>query len=84
MRDVFSLIWLALIGLFRSRASLRSDRVVALQIGLFAELPPERRLDAINEHLKQDPARVQLAAWFDSNRRKSRVTWKSAIRSQGR
>jgi hypothetical protein len=50
--------------------TMRSDRVIASQIGLFAELPPERRLDAINEHLKQDPARVQLAAWFHSNRRK--------------
>jgi signal transduction histidine kinase len=48
--------------------TMRSDRVIASQMGVFAELPPERRLDAINEHLKQDPARVQLAGWFDSNR----------------
>jgi signal transduction histidine kinase len=50
--------------------TMRSDRVIASQVGVFAELPPERRLDAINEHLKQDPARVQLAGWFDSNRRR--------------
>src|SRR6202051_1092421 len=50
--------------------TMRSDRVIASQIGVFAELPRERRLDAINEHLKQDPARVQLAGWFDSNRRR--------------
>ena len=43
--------------------TMRSDRVIASQIGVFAELPPKRRLDAINEHLKQDPARVQLAGW---------------------
>jgi hypothetical protein len=49
--------------------TMRSDRVTS-QLGVFAGLPPERRLDAINEHLKQDPARVQLAGWFDSNRRR--------------
>ena len=38
--------------------TMRSDRVIASQIGIFAELPPRRRLDAINEHLRQDPARV--------------------------
>jgi hypothetical protein len=48
--------------------TMRSDRVIASQIGVFAGLPPERRLYAINEHLTQDPARVQLAEWFDSNR----------------
>jgi signal transduction histidine kinase len=50
--------------------TMRSDRVIASQMGVFAELSPERRLDAINEHLNQDPARVQLAGWFDSNRRR--------------
>src|SRR5258708_26411033 len=40
--------------------TMRSDRLVASQIGVFADLSPERRLDAINEHLKQDPARVRL------------------------
>ena len=34
--------------------TMRSDRVIASQIGVFAELPPERRLQAINEHLKQE------------------------------
>jgi signal transduction histidine kinase len=50
--------------------TIRSDRMIASQIGVFAELSPERRLDAINEHLKQDPSRVQLAGWFSSNGRK--------------
>jgi signal transduction histidine kinase len=50
--------------------TMRSDRVIASQMGVFTELSPERRLDAINEHLKQDPARVQLAGWFDSNGRR--------------
>jgi signal transduction histidine kinase len=50
--------------------TLRSDRMIAAQIGVFAELSPERRLDAINEHLKQDPSRVQFAGWFGSNGRR--------------
>jgi hypothetical protein len=50
--------------------TIRSDRMIASQIGVFAELSPARRLDAINQHLKQDPSRVQLAGWFDSNGRR--------------
>src|SRR3979490_3638154 len=50
--------------------TMRSDRLVASQIGVFADLSPERRLDAINEHLKQDPARVRLAGLFGSKRRR--------------
>src|ERR1700680_1781620 len=68
----FAAFIVALLGFvyLKTKADLtmRSDRVIASQIGVFAELPPERRLDAINEHLKQDPARVQLAGWLDSNR----------------
>src|SRR6266404_5775631 len=48
----------------------RSDRVIASQMRVFATLSPERRLDAINEHLKQDPSRVQLAGLFGSSRRR--------------
>jgi hypothetical protein len=48
----------------------RSDRVIASQMGVFAGLPPERRLDAINEYLKQDPSRVELAGLFVSNGRR--------------
>jgi hypothetical protein len=50
--------------------TIRSDRMIASQIGVFAELSPERRLDAINEHIKQDPGRVQLAGLFGSNGRR--------------
>jgi signal transduction histidine kinase len=45
--------------------TMRSDRLIASQIGVFAGLSPERRLDAINEHLKQDPAHVRIAGLFD-------------------
>src|ERR1700732_130798 len=50
--------------------TMRSDRVIASQMDAFAALSPERRLDAINEHLKQDPRRVQLAGLLGSNGRK--------------
>jgi hypothetical protein len=63
----------ALLGFvyLKTKADLtqRSDRMIAAQIGVFAKLLPERRLDAINEHLRQDPNRVQLAGWFGSNGR---------------
>src|SRR6202171_1254036 len=48
----------------------RSDRMMVSHMGVFADLSPERRLDAINEHLKQDPGRVQLAGLFDANGRR--------------
>src|ERR1700732_900597 len=50
--------------------TMRSDRVIASQMAVLADLSPERRLDAINEHLKQDPGRVQLAGLFGSNGRR--------------
>src|SRR6266480_3580822 len=50
--------------------TMRSDRLVASQIGVFADLSPERRLDAIDEHLKQDPRRVRLAGLFGPNGRR--------------
>lgn len=50
--------------------TIRSDRLIASQVGVFADLSPQRRLDAIDEHLKQDPLRVRLAALFDPNGRR--------------
>ena len=50
--------------------TIRSDRMIASQMSIFAHLSPERRLDAIDEHLKQDPWRVRLAALFDPNGRR--------------
>ncbi|MDB5612242.1 MAG: two-component sensor histidine kinase [Bradyrhizobium sp.] len=50
-----------------SDLTMRSDRVSASRMNVFADLSPERRLDAINQDLKQDPGRVQLAGLFGSN-----------------
>jgi len=40
----------------------RSDRVITAQMDRIADLPAERRLNAIEERLRQDPRGVQLAA----------------------
>jgi hypothetical protein len=68
---IFASFSVALLGFIylntESDLTTRSDRVIASQIGVFAGLSPERRLDAINEYLKQDPSRVQLAGLFSAN-----------------
>ncbi len=71
---IFAASIVALLGFVYLKAkgdlTMRSDRVIATQIGVFADLLPGRRLDAINEHLKLDPARVRLAGLFGSNGRR--------------
>jgi signal transduction histidine kinase len=71
---IFAAFIVALLGFvyFKMKADLtmRSDRVIASQMDVFADLSPERRLDAINEDVKQDPGRVQLAGLFGSNGRR--------------
>jgi signal transduction histidine kinase len=42
----------------------RSDRVITLELDGISGLSPERRLQAIDEKLRQDPRGVQLAAIF--------------------
>src|SRR5712671_6978858 len=42
----------------------RSDRVITVELDSVAGLSPERRLEAIDEKLRQDPRGVQLAAIF--------------------
>src|SRR4030088_716619 len=72
--SIFAAFIVALLGFVylktKGDLTMRSDRVIASQMGVFADLSPERRLDAINEHLKQDPGRVQLAGLFGSNGRR--------------
>src|SRR5258705_13108055 len=42
----------------------RSDRVITFEIAGISDLSPERRLQAIDQKLRQDPRGVQLAAIF--------------------
>jgi signal transduction histidine kinase len=71
---IFVALVVALLGFVywktKGDLTMRSDRVIASQLDAFAALSPERRLDAINDHLKQDPRRVQLAGLLGSNGRK--------------
>src|SRR5260370_8553726 len=65
---IFAAFIVALLGFVYLKTeddlTTRSDRVIASQMGVFADLSPERRLDAIDEHLKQYPGRVQLSGFF--------------------
>jgi signal transduction histidine kinase len=45
----------------------RSDRVISVELDSIAGLSPERRLEAIDEKLRQDPREVQLAAIFGAD-----------------
>jgi signal transduction histidine kinase len=50
--------------------TMRSDRIIASQVGLFADLSADRRVDAIDDDLKQDPGRIRLLALFGSDGRR--------------
>jgi len=45
----------------------RSDHAIVLQMGILVALRPGQRLDAINEGLRQDPARVRLVGLFGAH-----------------
>jgi signal transduction histidine kinase len=65
---LFAAVIVALLGFVYSKTkddlTTRSDGMIGTQLDVFAALSPEQRLDAINERLKQDPRRVQLAGLF--------------------
>jgi signal transduction histidine kinase len=65
---VFAIFVIALFGFVYWQTDqyliARSDRMIASQLNVIAALPAERRLDAINEHLKQDSRGVQYAGLF--------------------
>jgi hypothetical protein len=45
----------------------RSDRMIASQMNVIAGLSSERRLEALDEHLRQDSRGVQYAGLFGSD-----------------
>jgi signal transduction histidine kinase len=71
---IFAAFSVALLGFVylktKSDLTMRSDRIIAAQIRLFAHLSPERRFDAIDEDMKQDPGRIRLTALFGSDSRR--------------
>jgi signal transduction histidine kinase len=68
---VFAVFVIVLFGFIYWRADqyliARSDRMIGSQLNFIAGLPSERRLDAINDHLKQDSRGVQYAGLFGAD-----------------
>jgi signal transduction histidine kinase len=48
----------------------RSDRMIQVQVDFIALLPPEQRIAAIEDHLREDSRSVQFAGLFDSKGRR--------------
>jgi signal transduction histidine kinase len=54
----------------RADLTMRSDRMIASQIHVLAQLSPARRLDAIDERLGQDPGHILLEGLFGPSGRR--------------
>src|ERR1700730_12694335 len=71
---LFAVFTVALLGFIylktKADLTMRSDRLIASQMSVFTQSSPQRRLDAIDEQLKQDPDRVRLAGLFGSDGRR--------------
>jgi signal transduction histidine kinase len=69
MSGVFALFIIVLFGFIYWKLdnylTARSDRVITAQMEGITVLSPERRMQVIEERLRQDPRGVQLAAMFD-------------------
>jgi signal transduction histidine kinase len=68
---VFAAFTVALLGFVYLKTKqdlmLRSDQAIVSQIGVLEALSPKQRLDAINEGMRQDPARIRLVGLFDAD-----------------
>jgi signal transduction histidine kinase len=71
---ILAIFVVALLGFINLKAkndlTMRSDRLIASQIGFFAHLSPEHRLEAIDDHLKQDPGRLRVVGLFGPDGRR--------------
>jgi signal transduction histidine kinase len=71
---VFAVFVIVLFGFIYWQADqyliARSDKMIGSQLNVIAGLPSERRLDAINDHLKPDTRGVQYAGLFSADGRK--------------
>jgi signal transduction histidine kinase len=71
---VFAIFVIVLFGFIYWQADqyliARSDRMITGQLNAIAALPGERRLDAIDDHLKQDSRGVQYAGLFGADGRR--------------
>ncbi|WP_349543189.1 ATP-binding protein [Bradyrhizobium sp. ARR65] len=68
---VFAAFILLLFGFIYLRIDdylvVRTDRMIGNQVTVLAALPPERRINAIEDHLAEDSRGVQFAGLFDSD-----------------
>jgi signal transduction histidine kinase len=71
---VFSILVIVLFGFIYLKTDqylvARSDRMIVNQLDAIAGLPSERRLDAIDNHVKQDSRGVHYAGLFGADGRK--------------
>jgi signal transduction histidine kinase len=71
---VFAVFVIVLFGFIYWQADqyliARSDKMIGSQLNFIAGLPGERRLEAINDHLKQDSRGAQYAGLFSADGRK--------------
>jgi signal transduction histidine kinase len=71
---IFTAFVVSLLGFVYLKAkddlTMRSDRKIASQMRFITDLSSERRLDAIEDDLKQDPDRVRLEALFGPDGRR--------------
>jgi signal transduction histidine kinase len=71
---VFAILVIVLFGFIYLKTDqylvIRSDRMIVNQLDAIAALPSERRLDAIDDHVKQDSRGVHYAGLFGSDGRK--------------
>jgi signal transduction histidine kinase len=71
---VFAVFVIVLFGFIYWQADqyliARSDKMIGVQLNFIAGLSGERRLDAINDHLKQDSRGVQYVGLFGADGRK--------------
>src|ERR1700761_8443702 len=69
--SIFAAFVVALLGFVylktKNDLTMRSDRMIASEMGLFARLSPHRRFDAIDENLSKHPGRIRLVALFGSD-----------------
>ncbi|MCA6109371.1 sensor histidine kinase [Bradyrhizobium cenepequi] len=70
---VFAVFVMVLFGFIYWQADqyliARSDKMISSQLNFIAGLPSERRLNAINDHLKQDSHGVEYAGLFSADGR---------------
>jgi signal transduction histidine kinase len=71
LASIFAAFVVAMLGFVYLKTkhdlTIRYDRSIRSQMGVLAQLSPQRRLDAIDDNLRQDPGQVRLSGLFGAN-----------------